>query len=87
MNRYVARGLLILTVVLVPLALTLGVIADRREHYNDSVYRYNARIAQVPAVLLAWLFDWRPRTFFRAEPGDEVRPDATLRPARPTTGG
>ena len=28
-------------------------IADRRELYNDQVYRYNARIGQVPAVLLA----------------------------------
>ena len=30
-----------------------GMIADRRELYNDQVYRYNTRIAQVPAVVLA----------------------------------
>ena len=30
-----------------------GVISDRRELYNDTVYRYNTRIAQVPAVLMA----------------------------------
>jgi LemA protein len=58
-----------------------GVIADRRELYNDSVYRFNARIAQVPAVFLAWLFDWRPRPFFRADPEDLVRPGTELRAA------
>jgi LemA protein len=51
-----------------------GMIADRRELYNDQVYRFNARIAQVPAVFLTGLFDWRPRPFFDAEPGADVRP-------------
>ena len=46
-----------------------AMIADRRELYNDQVYRYNTRIAQVPGVLLAPLFGWRPRPFFAAEPG------------------
>jgi LemA protein len=58
-----------------------GVIADRRELYNDSVYRYNARIAQVPAVLLAGLLRWTPRQFFAADPGDGDRPDVRLRAA------
>ena len=44
-------------------------IADRRELYNDQVYRYNTRIGQLPAVLLAGPFGWRPRPFF-------VAPDA-----------
>ena len=51
-----------------------GIIADRRELYNDQVYRYNARIAQVPAVFLAWLFGWRARPFFEASEADRVRP-------------
>jgi len=55
-----------------------GVIADRRELYNDQVYRYNARIAQVPAVFLAGLFGWRPRPFFAAPPGESARPETTL---------
>ena len=55
-----------------------GMIADRRELYNDMVYRYNTRIAQVPAVFLAGLFGWRPRPFFAVEPGEEARPDARL---------
>ena len=44
------------------------IIADRRELYNDQVYRYNTKIATVPAVALAWLFRWVPRVFFEAEP-------------------
>ena len=55
-----------------------GMIADRRELYNDQVYRYNTRIAQVPAVLLASLFGWRARPFFEASETDRVRPEASL---------
>jgi LemA protein len=56
-----------------------GMIADRRELYNDQVYRYNARIAQVPAVLLAGLFGWRARPFFATPETDRARPDTDLR--------
>jgi LemA protein len=55
-----------------------GVIADRRELYNDSVYRYNARIAQLPAVLLTGIFGWRPRPFFATSPDDAIRPHVRL---------
>jgi LemA protein len=55
-----------------------SMIADRRELYNDQVYRYNTRIAQVPGVVLAPLFGWQPRVFFAATPEEAVRPDATL---------
>jgi LemA protein len=58
-----------------------GLLADRRELYNDQVYRYNTRIAQVPAVFVAWLFGWRPRPFFEAEPAERRRPDAAVGPA------
>jgi LemA protein len=51
-----------------------SMIADRRELYNDQVYRYDARIGQIPANLLASLFGWQPRAFFAAEPGAAVRP-------------
>lgn len=54
-------------------------IADRRALYNDQVYRHNTRIAQVPAVLLAGLFGWRPRQFFEAGPDERARPEAALR--------
>ena len=55
-----------------------NVIADRRELYNDQVYRHNTRIGQVPAVFLAPLFGWRARPFFRAEPEASARPDTSL---------
>ena len=58
-----------------------AMIADRRELYNDQVYRYNTRIAQVPAVFLAPIFDWRARDFFAADPAETANPDTTLRPA------
>jgi LemA protein len=51
-----------------------GMLSDRRELYNDRVYRLNARIAQVPAVLLAGLFGWRARPFFDADPDAATPP-------------
>lgn len=54
------------------------VIADRRELYNDQVFRYNTKIAQVPTAFLVGLFGWRPREFFDAEDGADARPDASL---------
>jgi LemA protein len=58
-----------------------GIIADRRELYNDQVFQYNTRIAQLPALLLAPIFRWRAREFFAAEPDETARPDTELRPA------
>jgi LemA protein len=51
-----------------------AMIADRRELYNDQVYRYDTRIAQVPAVLLAPVFGWHPRPFFDAHPAAAIPP-------------
>jgi LemA protein len=56
-----------------------GMLADRRELYNDQVYRYNTRIRQFPGALFAPLFGWRPREFFAADPGETGRPDVDLR--------
>jgi LemA protein len=55
-----------------------GMIADRRELYNDQVYRYNTRIAQVPTNLMAAVLGWRPREFFAATAAETERPDTTL---------
>ena len=55
-----------------------NVIADRRELYNDQVYRYNTRIAQLPGRLFAGLFGWRKRDFFAADPDERERPDVNL---------
>jgi LemA protein len=54
------------------------VIADRRELYNDQVFRYNTRIAQVPANLLATLVGWRPEPFFRANDAERAKPVVEL---------
>ncbi|HJP89959.1 MAG TPA: LemA family protein [Candidatus Limnocylindrales bacterium] len=43
-----------------------GVLADRREVYNDSVYRYNTRIRTFPTNMLASMFGWQQRPFFSA---------------------
>ena len=55
-----------------------SMIADRRELYNDQVYRYNARISTWPTLLLAPLFGWRQRQFFAAEPDETARPATEL---------
>jgi LemA protein len=55
-----------------------AMIADRRELYNDQVYRYNTRIRQVPGALLAAFFGWQARVFFAADPADTARPDTNL---------
>jgi LemA protein len=55
-----------------------AMIADRRELYNDQVYRYNTRIATWPTLLLAPVFGWRPREFFATRPEDAVRPVTDL---------
>ena len=57
-----------------------AMIADRRELYNDQVYRYNTRIGQVPCVLLAPLFGWRTRQFFEASEAERARPSTELEP-------
>jgi len=63
-------------------------IADRRELYNDQVYRYNATIGQVPGVVLASLLGWKPRAFFDAGPAIDASPPVELHPPAPgATGG
>ena len=57
------------------------VIADRRELYNDQVFRYNTRIAQVPTNLIAGFFAWTPEPFFAAEEAERLRPEVDIRPA------
>jgi len=63
-----------------------GQLADRRELYNDQVYRYDTAIAQVPAVVLAALLGWRPRPFFDAGDEAERAPDVSLASREDTPG-
>lgn len=58
-----------------------GMIAARRELYNDQVFRYNTRISQFPGAFLAPLFGWSDREFFAATPDETARPDTDLRSA------
>ena len=55
-----------------------SMIADRRELYNDQVFRYDTRIQQVPATVLASVFGWTARPFFDAEDAADVRPEVSL---------
>jgi LemA protein len=55
-----------------------SMIADRRELYNDQVYRYNTRISTLPTLPLAWVFGWAPREFFAATSDETARPDVSL---------
>lgn len=55
-----------------------GMIADRRELYNDTVFHYNTRIAQSPTNVIAWIFGWAPRPFFRATAAEGERPSVDL---------
>ena len=55
-----------------------AMIADRRELYNDQVYRYNTSIGQVPGILLASVLGWKARQFFAADAADTARPDTDL---------
>src|SRR6188768_1151382 len=54
-----------------------GMIADRRELYNDQVYRYNTRIATFPTLFLAPIFGWRARPLFVATPEEAAVPEVT----------
>ena len=55
-----------------------SMIADRRELYNDQVYRYNARITTIPTSFLVPLFGWKERPFFAARPEELDRPATAL---------
>jgi LemA protein len=58
-----------------------NIIADRRELYNDQVFRYNTRIAQVPTNLLAGMFGWTAQPFFAANEEEREKPVVDIRPA------
>ena len=42
-----------------------SMIADRRELYNDQVYRYNTKITTLPTLILARILGWRDRAILR----------------------
>ncbi len=52
-------------------------IADRREFYNDSVNRYNVRIASLPDLFIAGMMALQPREMFRVS--EEDRKDVKIK--------
>ncbi|MFP6573599.1 MAG: LemA family protein [Pirellulaceae bacterium] len=50
-------------------------VAFARASYNDSVERYNTRIASVPEIILARIFRFRPASLFRTSDRQAVEVD------------
>ncbi|MDR1695363.1 MAG: LemA family protein [Endomicrobium sp.] len=49
-------------------------IAGRREFYNASVALYNARIFQIPDIIVARILNLKEKPMFSAESADELKP-------------
>src|SRR5881394_3110865 len=49
-------------------------ISVERNKFNEVVGKYNTRIQRFPGVLLAGLFHFQPRPYFKATAGSEVAP-------------
>ena len=50
-------------------------IADFRQFYNDTVMRYNRLIVTVPSSLIAKMFGFTQREFFRVEEAEKAAPE------------
>lgn len=63
-------------------------IADRREHYNEAVTRYNTRIRQFPYLLFAGPMGFENRELFEASDAEtaDVDVDAAFGPDGPSEG-
>ena len=46
-------------------------IAYSRQFYNDSVLKYNNKIQAFPSNIIAGMFNFTPREYFKAEPGEQ----------------
>ncbi|MFQ5556929.1 MAG: LemA family protein [Acidimicrobiales bacterium] len=58
------------------LTATEGRIAYARQHYNDTVLRYNTKIQTFPAVVIAGMLRFTEREYFEAD--DESRGTVTV---------
>jgi LemA protein len=54
------------------------ILSDRRELYNDSVFRYNTLLQQLPSNVVGALFGWKPEPMFAAEDAERERPAVDL---------
>lgn len=57
------------------LAGTENRIAVARKDYNDSVQSYNTRIKRIPTNLLAGIFGFETKEYFKAEEGADQAPE------------
>lgn len=53
-------------------------LADRREHYNESVTNLNTRIAQIPDAIFAGMLGYRPHAHFSVANEEKVRPELNM---------
>jgi LemA protein len=56
------------------LSATEGRVAYARQFYNDSVLKYNTKIQQLPASIIAGVAHFGPREYFEAEEGAREAP-------------
>ncbi len=60
------------------LAGTENRITVERDNFNAVVQQYNTRIKSFPAVVLANMFGYEARAYFRADPGAQQAPRVTF---------
>ena len=53
------------------LVQTENKIAFARQHYNESVLRYNDRTMMIPTNIIAGMFNFKPEQFFEVESAEE----------------
>ena len=54
-------------------------LADRREHYNESVTNYNTRIEQIPDVFFARILNYQKKLLFQISEQEKQRPNLKLK--------
>src|SRR4051812_40227834 len=64
-------------------------ISVERNRFNEVVQKYNTRVQRFPGVILAGLFHFQPRPYFKAAQGSDVAPKVDFnfgaqKPAAPT---
>ncbi len=53
-------------------------LADRREHYNESVTNFNTRIEQIPDVIVARSLNYLPKEMFKVAEEEKQKPNLKM---------
>lgn len=56
-----------------------GQIADRREHFNETVTNFNTRIQQIPDVFFARMLAYSSQSLFKVDPKETQRPSLKMK--------